>query len=121
MRLSRLSLRAPKRCQASLASRITPPFSAAKSPRAKLPVSFSQDLFSKVMVALLERRLRFLSGLRFESNRDTQKVEIRPAGADDRKPHGCAIDGRAGKIDLRDAREAAVAGQTADAFAQGIQ
>src|SRR6267142_3244687 len=115
MRLSRLSLSVPKRCQASRASRITSPFSTAKSPSAKLPVSFSQ-----FMAVLPDIRLRLFGGLRFESNGDTQKVEVRPARADDGKPHRCAIDGGTRKIDLRHAGEAALAGQAADAFAQGV-
>src|ERR1700737_5115332 len=116
MRLSRLSLSAPKRCQASRASRITPPFSTAKSPSAKVPVSFSQFL-----ALLPDIRLRLLGGLLLESNSDTQKVEVRPASADDRKPHRRATGCGARKIDLRDAGEAALAGQAADAFAQGVQ
>jgi len=80
MRLSRLSLSVPKRCQASRASRITSPFSTAKSPSAKLPVSFSQ-----FMAVLPNIRLRLLGGLRFESNGDTQKVEVRSARADNGK------------------------------------
>src|SRR5882757_1989002 len=114
MRLSRLPLSVPKRCQASRASRITPPFSTAKSPRAKLPVSLSQFI-----AILLDIRLRLLGGLRLESNGDAQQIEIRPARADDRKPHRRAIDGSARKIDLRRAGEAAMAGQARDAFAQG--
>src|SRR6266404_2030827 len=116
MRLSRLSLSVPKRCQASRASRITPPFSTAKSPSAKLPVSFS-----KFIAVLQGIRLRLLGGLLFESNSDTQKVEVRPARADDRKPHRRAIGRGARKIDLRHAGEAALAGQAADAFAHGVQ
>src|ERR1700722_18361001 len=114
MRLSRLSLSVPKRCQASRAPRITPPFSTAKSPRAKLPVSFSQ-----LIAVLLNILSTHFGGLRLESNGDTQKVEVGPARADDRKPDRCAIDGGARKIDLRHACEAALAGQAADAFAQG--
>src|SRR3977135_4393838 len=115
MRLSRLSLSVPKRCQASRASRIMPPFSTAKSPRAKLAVSFSQ-----LMLFYRGIRLRLFGGLRLESNGDTQKVEVRPARADDGKPHRRAIDGGTRKIDLRHAGEAAPAGQAADAFAQGV-
>ena len=116
MRLSRLSLSVPKRCQARRASRITPPFSTAKSPSAKLPVSFSQ-----FMVFSLDICLRLFGGLLLESNRDTQKVEVRPASADDRKPDRRAVDRCAREADLRDAGQAALAGQAADAFAQGIQ
>src|SRR4030088_1473725 len=105
MRLSRLSLSAPKRCQASRASRITPPFSTAKSPSAKVPVSFSQ-----FMTLLLDIRLRPFSGLLLESHSDPQKVEVRSASADDRQPHRCATGRYARKIDLRDASEAALAG-----------
>src|SRR6202011_6330267 len=116
MRLSRLSLSVPKRCQASRGSRITPPFSTAKSPSAKLLVSFSK------FIALLQGiRRPLLGGLRFESNSNTQKAEVRPASADDRKPHRRATGRCARKIDLRDAGEAALAGQAADAFAQGVQ
>src|SRR5580700_10868047 len=116
MRLSRLSLSVPKRCQASQASRITPPFSTAKSPSAKLPVSFSQ-----FKALLPDIRLRLFGGLLLESNGDTQKVEVRPARTDDRKPYRRAIGGGARKIDLRHAGEAALAGQAADPFAQGGQ
>src|SRR5712675_1419369 len=116
MRLPRLSLSVPKRCQASRASRITSPFSTAKSPSAKLPVSFSQ-----FMAVLPNIHLRLLGGLRFESNSDTQKVEVRSAPADDRKPHRHATRRCARKIDLRHAGEAAMTGQAADAFAQGVQ
>src|SRR5258708_2122152 len=116
MRLSRLSWSAPKRCQASRASRITSPFSTAKSPSAKLPVSFSQ-----FMAVLPNIRLRLLGGLRFESNGDTQKVEVRSARADNGKPNRRAASRYARKIDLRHAGEAAMAGQAADTFAQGVQ
>src|SRR5229473_3185751 len=116
MRLSRLSLSVPKRCQASQASRITPPFSTVKSPSAKVPVSFSQ--FKAVLPDI---RLRVFGGLLLESNSDTQKVEVRSASADDRKAHRRATGRSARKIDLRDAGEAALAGQAADAFAQGVQ
>src|SRR3984957_8363640 len=116
MRLSRLALRVPKRCQAICALRITPPFSTAKSPSAKLPVSFSQ------FIALLpDIRLRLFGGLLLESNSNAEKVEVRPASTDDRKTHRRAIGRCARKIDLRDAGEAALAGQAADAFAQGVQ
>src|SRR3984893_11099808 len=62
---------APKRCQASRASRITPPCSTAKSPSAKVPVSFSQ-----FMALLPDLRLRLFRGLLLESNSDTQKVKV---------------------------------------------
>src|SRR3979411_2486212 len=116
MRLSRLSLSVPKRCQASRAARITPPFPTAKAPRATLPVSFSK------FIALLQGiRLRLLGGLRLESNSNTQKVEVRPASADDRKPHRPAIGRGARKIALRPAGEAALAGHAADTVWDGGQ
>jgi hypothetical protein len=39
------------------------------------------------MAVLLNIRLRLLGGLRFESNGDTQKVEVRSARADNGKPN----------------------------------
>jgi hypothetical protein len=72
------------------------------------------------MARLLDVRPRPLSGLLLESQSNKQTVDVRSASADDRKPDRRATNHYTRKVDLRDAGEmAALAGQAADAFAQG--